>query len=112
MKIKNILKRCTAAVLAGAIGISALATDFLKQNGFDYSAKAKVNNEYFPTRSYETLTLEDGFYDALIVELGSGTGDNWWCVIYPPLCFSENTNSSDVKYSSIIAELIKRRGEK
>ena len=49
--------------------------------------------EEFPTRVYGGLTLENGFYDALIIELGSGKGDNWWCVVYPPLCFSgEGTN--------------------
>ena len=89
--------------------LSSLATDFLKENGFGYGAKAKMSNEYFPTRSYEDLTLEDGFYDALIVELGSAAGNNWWCVVYPPLCFSEKQDSSGVEYASIIAELIKRR---
>lgn len=89
--------------------LSSIATDFLKENGFGYGAKAKMSNEYFPTRSYEELTLEDGFYDALIVELGSGSGNNWWCVVYPPLCFSEKKDNGEVEYASIIAELIKRR---
>lgn len=91
--------------------ISSIATEYLKQNGFDYSAKAKLNNEYFPTRSYEELTLDSGYYDALIVELGSANGNNWWCVVYPPLCFSENQKTGGVTYSSIIAELIKRRNQ-
>ena len=44
--------------------------------------------EYFPLRVYNSsVTLQSGVYDALIVELGSAEGDNWWCVIYPPLCF-------------------------
>lgn len=89
--------------------ISNIATDYLKENGFSYQAKAKLNNEYFPTRSYENLTLEDGFYDALIVELGDAQGQNWWCVVYPPLCFSEKTESGKVEYESIIKNLIERR---
>jgi len=92
--------------------ISNIATSFLKEKGFNYGANAKLNNEYFPTRSYEQLTLDSGYYDAIIVELGSASGNNWWCVVYPPLCFSEKTAGNEVVYSSVIAELIKRRNEK
>jgi stage II sporulation protein R len=55
---------------------------------------------------YGDLTLEEGVYDALIIELGSGTGDNWWCVIYPPLCFTSSTAS--VQYRSAIYEIINK----
>ena len=55
----------------------------LAKNGFGYTSKASVRAEEFPTRVYGDLTLESGIYDALIIELGTGTGDNWWCVIYP-----------------------------
>ena len=88
--------------------ISSIATSYLKEKGFNYGANAKLNNEYFPTRSYQDLTLEDGYYDALIVELGSAKGDNWWCVVYPPLCFSQ-TGEGEVIYKSIIQELIEKR---
>ena len=59
----------------------------LKKNGKNYVCTAQIKTEEFPTRVYEDLTLERGFYDALILNLGSGKGDNWWCVVYPPLCF-------------------------
>lgn len=85
--------------------IERIANKTLEKNGFDYKAKAKINNEYFPTRSYSDLTLESGYYDALIVELGSAKGDNWWCVVYPPLCFTGG-NSKPI-YKSKIAEIIK-----
>ncbi len=76
---------------------------FLKEKGFIYTSKVSLKNEKFPTRVYKNLTLEEGFYDALIVELGSGTGDNWWCVIYPPLCFTAENN---LIYKSKIYEII------
>ena len=76
----------------------------LKEYGFDYTSKASVREEKFPTRVYGDLTLEDGIYDALIIELGSGTGDNWWCVIYPPLCFTSAT--TNVQYRSAIYDII------
>lgn len=78
----------------------------LKANGFTYTSKASVRAEEFPTRVYGDLTLESGIYDALIIELGSGTGDNWWCVIYPPLCFTSAT--TDVEYRSIIYDIINK----
>lgn len=78
----------------------------LKQNGFTYTSKASVRAEEFPTRVYGDLTLENGLYDALIVELGSGTGDNWWCVIYPPLCFT--SGSASVQYRSAIMDIINK----
>lgn len=78
----------------------------LKQNGFKYTSKASIREEQFPTRVYGDLTLENGVYDALIIELGSGTGDNWWCVIYPPLCFTSGT--ADVRYRSAIYDIINK----
>ena len=59
----------------------------LRQKGFNYVSNVKINNEYFPSRTYENTTLESGYYDAVIIELGEAKGDNWWCVMYPPLCF-------------------------
>ena len=78
----------------------------LAEHGFSYKSKASVRAEEFPTRVYGDLTLESGLYDALIIELGSGTGDNWWCVIYPPLCFTSGT--ADVKYRSAIWDIINK----
>lgn len=89
--------------------IVGIANGVLKENGFSYSAKASVKTEEFPTRNYGDLTLEKGFYRSLIIELGSGKGDNWWCVVYPPLCF---TGSGGYVYRSKILEIIKNfKGE-
>lgn len=80
----------------------------LRENGFSYSANVKIANEYFPTRTYNNVTLESGYYDAVIVELGTATGDNWWCVMYPPLCFVNNfENSMQINYKSKLIEWIK-----
>ncbi|MBQ8615653.1 MAG: stage II sporulation protein R [Clostridia bacterium] len=79
--------------------------EILRNKGFNYPVNIKINNEYFPTRTYANTTLESGYYDAVIVELGEAEGDNWWCVMYPPLCFvNKNENSNQIKYKSIIYE--------
>ena len=81
-----------------------VAERVLRANGFSYGAHAEIRKEEFPTRVYENATLEAGVYDALIMELGTGKGDNWWCVVYPPLCFGGgNTN---IIYKSKIKEII------
>ncbi|MBR7186531.1 MAG: stage II sporulation protein R [Clostridia bacterium] len=86
--------------------IEKVAERVLCVNGFSYSAKASLRREEFPTRVYENVTLEAGVYDALILELGAGKGDNWWCVIYPPLCFTGG--GGNVIYRSKILEIIQQ----
>lgn len=87
--------------------IEEIANEVLTDSGFSYRSHAEVRREEFPTRVYEDVTLEAGVYDALIVELGTGTGDNWWCVVYPPLCFSGAATGEKIRYRSRIAEIIR-----
>jgi stage II sporulation protein R len=85
--------------------LSAIANTVLKVNGFSYGARARITVEEFPTRVYGEFVLPQGTYWALVIELGSARGDNWWCVAYPPLCF---TGTQNVVYKSKIIELIRR----
>ena len=85
-------------------GIEKTCDNFLSSNGFDYKSRATVKSENFPLRVYDDLTLEEGIYRALIIELGDGKGDNWWCVVYPPLCFVSNGGATI--YKSKILEII------
>ena len=87
--------------------MSEICVDVLRKNGFNYSANVKINNEYFPTRTYSNTTLESGYYDAVIVELGEAVGDNWWCVMYPPLCFITRENQTEITFKSKIVEWFK-----
>lgn len=79
--------------LRGAIpDIEKTAAGCLKDNGYMYGAKAAVKITDFPEKTYEfadgsTLLMPAGKYTALVVDLGSGQGDNWWCLMYPPLCY-------------------------
>ena len=87
-------------------GAAQVADQTLKSYGYTYGARASLRQEEFPTRVYKDATLSAGVYDALILELGTGEGDNWWCVVYPPLCFGGGT--CKVEYKSKIAEIIKK----
>ena len=84
--------------------IENIIDSYLIKKGFTYLSRAKINNEYFPTRSYKDLVLDSGYYDALTVDLGEGRGDNWWCVIYPPMCFADNTKN--IVYKSKLLQII------
>ena len=87
--------------------IELVANLTLQDNGFSYTSSAKLSNEYFPTRTYENVTLEEGYYDALILNLGSGQGDNWWCIVFPAFCFTQTKKSDNIVYISQIWEIIK-----
>ena len=84
--------------------IEKVAEYTLQEKGFSYGATVGLRQEYFPTRVYEDYVLSAGEYTALIIELGAGKGDNWWCVVYPPLCFA--ATETDVIYKSKIKEII------
>lgn len=90
--------------------VEQIADDVLGQNGYDYRAHAYLSYERFPRKSYGDLTLEEGYYDAVVVELGSGQGDNWWCVAFPPLCFvaAEDVDGDEVIFRSAIAEWFRK----
>lgn len=64
-----------------------IAHDVVLENGFDYNVKVEIGNFEFPTKTYGDISLPAGFYDALKVEIGEAKGKNWWCVMFPPLCF-------------------------
>jgi len=66
--------------------LEACARTALSELGLDYPVKVSVGEAYFNTRTYEGITLPAGRYRALRVSLGEGTGENWWCVMFPPLC--------------------------
>ena len=64
-----------------------IADDTIKNNGYSYDVKISIGNFEFPTKNYGDISLPAGFYDALRVEIGNAKGQNWWCVMFPPLCF-------------------------
>ncbi|MDE7373359.1 MAG: stage II sporulation protein R [Clostridia bacterium] len=85
----------------------AIANTTLKNNGFSYTSSMRIGNEYFPDRIYDGYDFPAGNYDAVVINLGTGTGDNWWCVAFPPLCFvPDSENGEKVEYKSWVKELL------
>lgn len=74
----------------------------------DYSINYGMN--YFPQKESNNVIYEEGEYESVVVKLGEGKGDNFWCVLFPPLCLleGEEGNNDDVEYTSFIKELINK----
>ena len=77
--------------------IKDIACKTIKNNGFSYTVNVFIDNEYFDRREYDGFFLPEGYYDSLIIEIGSGLGRNWWCVLFPAVCLSGASENTDVK---------------
>lgn len=112
-----------------------IAESVIKENGYDYQVEIEIGNFYFPTKYYGNISLPAGNYDALRIKIGKAEGQNWWCSLFPPLCFvnvssgvideegnqylKENlsdeefeiisSNSSDIEFKFKIIEMINKK---
>ena len=69
-----------------------IAQNTIHENGSNYKVKLSIGNYPFPTKAYGDISLPAGYYDALKVEIGDAKGKNWWCVMFPSLCFVDVSN--------------------
>lgn len=73
----------------------------------DNNSKVDYGINYFPSKTYKGVVYPEGEYESLVITLGSGLGDNWWCVLYPPLCMiDDNNDTSDVEYRWLVSDLL------
>ena len=79
----------------------------LKSNNKTEAYQINYGNNYFPEKEYKGVTYPEGEYESLVVTLGEGKGENWWCVLFPPLCLLEasETNNDEVEYKFFVEEL-------
>lgn len=69
-----------------------LSKKTIQDHGYNYDVNVNIGNFYFPTKTYGDISLPSGNYDALRIEIGEAKGQNWWCVMFPPLCFVDVTS--------------------
>ena len=86
--------------------IKKIAEKIINGNGFKYSVTTALSQEYFPVKTYGNITLPQGKYEAYRVIIGTGSGQNWWCVMFPPLCFVDITKGN-VSYEKTEKEMKK-----
>ena len=89
-----------------------IANEVITDNGFSYTAKAKIGNSFFETREYEDFSLPAGNYKSLIITVGEGQGKNWWCVIFPEVCLPAATKGKLSDVTEQKTELIAKNSEK
>ena len=85
------LEETKEAVLTHLTEIEQEAENLIEEQGFDYPVEVVVEKTYFPEKTYGDCTFPAGEYVALKVKIGSAKGQNWWCVLYPSLCFLDDT---------------------
>ena len=77
----------------------------IEEKTSDYNIS--FGNNYFPQKTYKGIVYDEGIYESLVITLGEGSGDNWWCVLFPPLCLLEgNEETKDVEYQFFVKELL------
>ena len=79
------------------------AENAVTEEGYSYNVRVSFEPSYFPTRTYENVTLPAGNYKSLKVIIGEGEGKNWWCVLFPPMCLPAVMKEEDV-LSAVLSE--------
>lgn len=86
---------------------SEIVSDTLEKNQSDQTFTIDYGMNYFPEKEYKGVVYEEGEYESLVITLGNGMGENFWCVLFPPLCLlDEEQQSQDVEYTSFVKEMI------
>lgn len=128
-KVQNALEGSRGAAQTRAYiednleGIEACALECVRAEGYDYNVKARIGVTAIPAKQYDDVYFPAGSYEALTITIGEGKGQNWWCVVFPPLClvdaresghdelFAEDAQGRLVLKSKVV-ELLKKGGIK
>lgn len=82
--------------------------EILKKENYENTYRLTFGNTFFPEKKYKGVIYEQGYYESLLVTLGKGEGNNWWCVLFPPLCLleAEESDKDEVEYKFFVQELL------
>lgn len=88
--------------------INKKVEEVLEKNNYNVSYKVNFGYNLFPEKKYKGVVYKEGYYESVVITLGEGEGDNWWCVLFPPLCLMETdeSNLEEVEYKSFIKEIL------
>lgn len=89
------LEHTRAYILGNMEKIADIAEDVMAKEGFFYGADAELGVRWIPEKTYGQVTFPGGTYEAFTLTLGEGEGENWWCVMFPPLCLIDETTEKD-----------------
>ena len=81
---------------------------YLKKINYNTNYDINFGYNYFPKKIYKGVKYKEGMYESLVVTLGNGEGNNWWCVLFPPICMIEAEESTDVEYTTMVKEIMNK----
>ena len=109
IKVRDMIQEEMYDLLKDTKGIEeARERIVLKNENYNLGYNVSFGSHYFPEKQYKGVTYDAGMYESLLITLGKGEGNNWWCVLFPPLCLIEAEESTEVEYKSFIAEMIEK----
>ncbi len=88
--------------------VEKVVSNTFKKLNYDQKYNVKYGINYFPEKEYKGLKYNSGYYESLVITIGEGKGNNYWCVMFPPLCMIDEDNISDAEYKFKIAEIIEK----
>lgn len=100
----NTLEETKETINSNLDNIETSVSEILDPLKIDYQVSWGEN--YFPAKDYKGVIYQAGEYDSLVITIGNGAGENWWCVLFPPLCFLENQDTTDVEYQLYVSRII------
>lgn len=83
-------------------------SNIFKENNYNMKYDINFGYNYFPEKEYRKVKYKEGYYESIVITIGEGEGDNWWCVLFPPLCLLDNENQDEVEYKFLVKELLNK----
>lgn len=93
VKEASTVKEAEKIINKNITNIQLTAKDTIKKSGYNYDVNVSLKDRYFPVKAYGDLVFPAGTYNALCVEIGTASGRNWWCVLFPSLCLIDDTKA-------------------
>lgn len=90
--------------------LNSKVDEFLTLKNYNLGYTINYGYNYFPAKKYKGIEYDEGMYESVVVTLGEGKGDNWWCVMFPPFCLIEahDNNTTEIEYRWLIKDLINK----
>ncbi len=102
LKEENNIDNARNVIKNSISSLETIINDNLEDN---YGYEITYGMNYFPEKKYKGKTYKEGNYESLLIKLGEAKGDNWWCILFPPICLIEAEESEDIEYSFFIVDL-------
>ena len=108
LKNQNSLQETRTTLKKNIDTFTTTVQEEMKNDNYDNNVEVNYGMNYFPEKTYKGVKYKEGEYESLVVTLGKGEGNNFWCVLFPPLCLleAEEDDTNEVEYTSFVKELI------